>query len=1272
MMNASAAYRKPKRIAVRILATLANLFWWLLLAALVLAALFVGLGRQITQNINDYRPQIEQQLSDYLGQEIVIGSLSSRWTWLNPTIIARDLSMKSSTNSEESSGSLQSLRVGLDFLASIGRFRIVFSDFEADGLELVVNQSPRGDIEVEGAELPEPVANDLSEWVGLAGQWLSDPAIRITRVMLGLRDGSGQFRQVEIPQLDLVYRSGLFHATGRAMRPGTTQQLASFKLVGQHFFRGDFTGQFYGDINSGRLFDGLLQEYAWEGLRAEGFDVGGQVWLTFRDSMMQQASGVLETPYLQMGVGTESLAPLEDIRARFGWRRHVSDNRAEAAFDPADSLPWYTTGQFHLNDLTWRWDGETVPGFDLRFQPGAETDSLVADNLSIAPLRGLLGSLGILPDSLVRALDNYSPSGALDRLLLTLPVADPGQFLLTANLRDVSVNAVGGAPAVRGLDGELVVNPTGGVIHADTANLTFGFPSLFGGLWQVRDFQASVAWYFDSADGTDSTDSTDSPDSNAIRVYSDDIAMDYGLEARLTGAFDLKLVPGGEDVLGLHVGVENGQAEMLAAFVPVRLVNPGLYDWLTTAIEETDIVRGTYFGHGQIGSGSPPGSFVSSMFYDFENATVQYDERWPSVTEASGRVVVNQGRTRVDLASGQTGGLALQPGQVRVEPGSEGESTRVYVDAAAPVSGDALAYWLDLSPLGELVGDAADSVQVEGDFHLDLGLGFALDSDQAPDVEALVRAQSGSVVFPAADLQWTDVSGDLRYSTTSGFSKNPVTARFLGSPVSISFHEIGSGGGLNLHQIGAVDVTRLQNRLGLPEGSSSGVSGRLNYEVRLNMASATTANISVTSDLKGVTVDWPAPLGKTADVEAPLSVTVQPGPDSGIGLSVDWQQRMNLDADLRPGGVDVTINDLRLGERRFADVRVEAVRGSENWLISIASEWVRGMTSWPVEGATETGKVISVDLENLSLVRGEEQLAETEAPLEAEDPVKAFTELDFASWPAIDVRIADLQINDESAGRWFFALRPDAGKLAVENIEGQLRTLTLTGALNWRIENNEQRTGFKGTLEGESLGDIGSLFATGIPFQSDRTEIDLDLDWPGRPDQFSVDQLNGNASVRFDDGVILESNSTAQLFRVFNLLNSDTLWRRLKLNFSDLYEAGVAFDAISGKATLDNGVLTLDPELQIVGPSGAFKFSGTTNMAQESLDMSMVVVLPLTQNLPLAALLLGAGAPIGGALFVLDKVLGDPLSKLASASYDVKGSWDEPEVSLRGVFDDGD
>jgi uncharacterized protein YhdP len=1053
------------------------------------------------------------------------------------------------------------------------------------------------------------------------------------------------------------------------MRPGTTQQLASFRLVGQHFFRGDFTGQFYGDINSGRLFDGLVQEYGWQGIRAEGFDIGGQVWLTFRDGLMAQASGTLQTPYLQLGVGNESLAPLEDIRVKFGWRRKGPDNdldngsedKSAVQADTPDQLPWYATGEFHLNDLTWRWNGETVPGFDLRFQPGSQADSLVADKFPIAPVSGLLSRLQVLPSQLSTVLERYSPTGTLDRLLLHMPADDSGQFRLTANLRNVNVKALEGAPAVQGLDGSLVVNQQGGLVQADSAAMTFGFPSLFRGLWDVRNFRAGVAWRFED---------------DAIRVYSNDIAMGVGPESRLTGAFDLKMARGGEDVLSLQVGVEDGNAGMLAEFVPVHLVDQGLYNWLTTAIKEADIVQGTYFGHGQIGSDSPSGSFVSSMVYDFDNSRVQYDERWPEVTGASGRVFVHQGRTQIDLASGQTGGIELRPGQVRVEPGGEGESTMVYIDVAAPLSGDALAYWMERSPLGEMAGAASESILVEGQFYLDLGLRFALDSDQTPDVEARVRTESGSLSFAAADLQWTEVSGEVSYSTTTGFSSDPVTARFLGNPVSVWFRKSRLGDGLTLHQAGKVDVSVLQNRFGLPEGSSQGIDGRLDYEAVIELPSDKAATIRLMSDLTGVTVDWPDPLGKTAETTAPLDITVQPGREKGMELNVDWQQRMNLDIDLQPGRVEVAVNDLQVGERRFQDVRVEAVQGPENWLIRIAAEWIRGMTIWPVAG-TGTGaktedSVVNVDLEKLSLARDEDQLAETEAPLEAEDPVKAFRELDFAGWPAVNVRIANLQINDKDAGIWSFELKPVANRLDVENIEGQLKSLTLAGALSWRIENNEVRTGFKGTLKGESLADIGALVVAEIPFRSDKAVIELDLDWPGRPDQFAVDELSGNASMRFDNGVILEGSSTAQLFRVFNLLNSDTLWRRLQLDFSDLYEAGVAFDAISGKARLDNGVLAFDPELQIVGPSGAFKFSGTTNLAQETLDMNMIVVLPLTQNLPLAAVLLGAGAPIGGALFVLDKVLGDPLSKLTSATYSVRGSWDEPEVRLKGVFDDGE
>jgi uncharacterized protein YhdP len=211
----------------------------------------------------------------------------------------------------------------------------------------------------------------------------------------------------------------------------------------------------------------------------------------------------------------------------------------------------------------------------------------------------------------------------------------------------------------------------------------------------------------------------------------------------------------------------------------------------------------------------------------------------------------------------------------------------------------------------------------------------------------------------------------------------------------------------------------------------------------------------------------------------------------------------------------------------------------------------------------------------------------------------------------------------------------------------------------------------QGVLEGGGLQDLSSLLGHKTPLNNKSSVIDLNIAWPGRPDQFAAGRLNGEFSVRLGDGVILESSETAQLFRLFNLLNTDTLQRRLQFDFSDLYEAGVAFDAIYGKGRLDQGVLSWNPDLQLAGPSGALRLSGLTNLADETLDMRLVVILPLTQNLPLAAILMGASPPVGGALFVLDKLLGEPLSKLTSATYSVRGTWNNPEVKLRNIFDSG-
>lgn len=1232
---------------VRLLARLATLIWWTLLTLLVLLALYAGIGRQLTQNVDSFRDDLARELSGRLGHDVSIGELSSQWYWLDPAFTARDIQI-SHPDTGVVVANLQHLNIRLDALSSLTRLRIVFEDFQADGLELTVNQERGGDVAVRGAEIPEPVSNQLQEWLELAGNWLSDPYAKITRVNLGIRDNQGNLRHVDIPQLDLDYRRGLFHASGRAMQSGTTQQLASFALVGRHFFRGEFTGQLYLDVDSGRLFDGLIDEYQWRSLRVEGFDLGGEAWFTFRNGLLQQVTGTVRTPYLQLGVGYESLAPLEDIRARFGWRRHDTVMTDETMVE-TDA---FALGEWHLKQLQWTWDGDVVSPFSLRLAPSEGGMSVIADALPLAPTRRLAARLPILPERALRALRNYRPGGFLDQLEIFFPDGAPEDFKLSGRLRDVSVRAHGGAPGITSANGDIFLDRQKGYVRiaAGESPVSLKFPELFGSAWSFPVFEGDVAWQLDGA---------------ITRVFSDGVHMRFGEATELDGAFDLKMDREGEDNLGLRVSVKNGNAGMLADFVPVKAVDPGLYEWLTTAILQADITSGTFFGHGQIGSDAPRGSFVTSMVYEFDRASVRYDGNWPEVTGARGSVRVHNGDTLVRLEAGQTGGLEIDSGTVRVVPTAEG--TRIRVDTAANVPGEAISYWLDNSPLGEMAGNEARKLQYSGQYQLDLGIDLPLGAEQPPVVQAEISVEDGSVSYPAAGLTWGALRGNLTYHSENGFSGGPLSAEFFGEPVKIAFSKARAGNALTIRQSGTLPVPGVLTQAGLSEGAGFGLEGTVSYNAQLDVGAESTSGIRVRSSLEGLAVDWPDPLSKTAGESAPLRATIDPNATGGLRITGDWENRASFELLWKDTGFDLRLGRLYLGNQVLNDIHINALDLSDRWVITTRSERAEGRLVMP-----DGGETVKADFKVLRLVRGEGSDEQPPELLTLEEQLEAFRALDMGSWPDIDVAIADLQLNEESLGQWAFRLRPEPYRLKVNDIEGRLGSLTLLGDMTWSIVGDRETSRFSGSISGGALADLNELLNAEMPVTNKGTNIELDLDWPGRPDEFSIPELSGSVSLRLDEGVILERNNTAQLFRVFNLLNSDTLWRRLKLDFSDLYERGVAFDAISGRAQIINGLLTMDPELQIVGPSGAFKLSGTTNMASEELDMRLVVVLPLTQNLPLAALLMGAGAPIGGALFVLDKILGDPLSKLTSATYSVTGTWDEPEVDLQRVFDTGE
>ena len=92
--------------------------------------------------------------------------------------------------------------------------------------------------------------------------------------------------------------------------------------------------------------------------------------------------------------------------------------------------------------------------------------------------------------------------------------------------------------------------------------------------------------------------------------------------------------------------------------------------------------------------------------------------------------------------------------------------------------------------------------------------------------------------------------------------------------------------------------------------------------------------------------------------------------------------------------------------------------------------------------------------------------------------------------------------------------------------------------------------------------------------------------------------------------------------------------------------------------------MALVPEIE--GPATHFTLNGSVDLARRELDQRLSVTVPVSNNLPLAAVL--AGAPmVGGALFIADKLFGDAIDRVTRIHYRVQGPWTSPRIALESA-----
>ena len=991
---------------------------------------------------------------------------------------------------------------------------------------------------------------------------------------------------------------------------------------------------------------GLTRQWHFSQIKA-----GGELWLSWGAGTLQSAAVRLNAPQLTGAYAERKPVQVRNL-ALDGYFQRGADGFT-ATFDSlAMSL------------------GETRWESRLQLQQSAATEKaeelwhLQADRLDLTPLTPLLHSLAPLPEGVATAIDRLKVTGALRNVLLDYRPQNAGdrKVSFATNLDTVGFDAYRGAPAARNVSGSLSGDLGGGELRMDSKDFVLHLDPIFAKPWQYLQANARLTWKLDKQSFT------------LIAPY----LKVLGEEGRIAGDFliRLHLDHSQEDYMDLRVGLVDGDGRYTAKYLPAVL-SPALDEWLRTAIVKGAVDQGFFQYQGSLNHGAGDAARSISLFFKVHDAELAFQPGWPSVSKVSGDVFVEDSGVRIYASQGQLLDTQVKDVTVEIPHAPSGQPSHLLLDGGfAGGLGDGLKI-LQTAPIG--TAETFAGWEGEGSLQGNVKLDIPLVKGEQPKILVDFNTDKARLKLSEPALELTQLKGDLRFDSSKGLSGKNISAQAFDRPVTAQIFAEGRAGALNtrITASGRVETKKLTDWLGVTQALP--VSGVIPYQLQVILDGAD-SQLSVNSNLKGVAVNLPAPFGLAADVgrDTVFRMTLQgaerrywvdygdvanftyaapsgkvaegrgelllgdgdavlPGA-KGIRLrgslpELDvepWQELVNKYAGHDPGGsarqllsgADLKVGKLTAMGTTLDQVALQLDRKPDAWALRLDSQQAKGNVSLPDAKAAPIG--IKLDYVRLPAADPTVQADENAPdPLASVDPTRI---------PAMDIAIGQLFQGTDLIGAWSLKVRPTAKGIALSNLDMVLK---------------------------------GWGFAPSVTSQEFR--LDVDGRWPGSPAWVATKRFSGSLDASLSKGQFVEIEGSAQALRVFGLLNFNSIGRRLRLDFSDLFGKGLSYDRVKGLLVASDGVYVTREPITLTGPSSNLELNGTLDMVGDRVDAKLLVTLPVTNNLPIAALIVGAPA-VGGALFLIDKLIGDRVARFASVRYDVKGPWKEPKITFDKPF----
>ena len=1262
----------------RILAALTR--WGLGLCALglVLVALYVSVGRQLAPMVAEYRADIESKAQAAAGMPVSIGRLEGSWSGFAPVFVARDVMIGQGNAAVR----LDHVRAVPDLWRSITAREIRLSRLELDGLQLSLKEDQDGHWALQGVPVqddkpldPEQILNQMQMVSRLSVfdsqvtlQPYNQPPSTLTYVSASLKTGSQHQRldaRLTLPDGQPMALNVRSRVRASAWRDGEAQAYLSLpQSEWSQWLPKSLTGEF----------------------KLKNLKAGGEIWATWAKGNLQSAVARLNAPLLKGAYAERKPSKVENL-ALNAW------------FERDDKGFKVTLDSLAMDIASKRWESHVQLTQTASTADAEELWHVQADRLDLTPITPLLDSLAPLPEKLMTAVDHLKVTGGLRNVLLDYRPQTEGAKRLSfaANLDKVGFNAYFGAPAAGNVSGAISGDLGQGELRLNTDDFMLHLDPIFKNAWHYRHAEARLTWTLDDQGFT-----LIAP---YIKVLGDEgkIASDFLIRLH----FDHSQ----EDYMDLRVGLVDADGRYTSKYLPAVL-SPALDQWLRTAILSGTVDQSFFQYQGSISHGAPDVARVISLFFKVRNANLAFQPGWPQLTGVDGNVFVENSGVRIRASKGQLLGTQVRNVAVDVPHAATGQSSHLLVDGDFNGSLQDGMKILQEAPIG--TEQTFAGWRAEGPLQGHINLDIPLVKGQEPKVVVDFNADNALLKLPDPVLELTQLKGNFRFDYDKGLSGKNIKAVAFDKPVAAQIFAEGKPGSpvTRITANSQIPVKRLTDWLGVTQ--SLPVSGDLPYQLQLTLNGAD-SQLLINSDLQGAAIDLPAPFGKTAEQtrDTDFRMNLQ-GPERRIGVGyanlanlafaapsgkfadgrgelfigqggaivpdskglrvrgaldeldiAPWQAMVQRYAGDDPGGsakqllnsMDLQIGKLTAAGTTLDNASVQLKRSSASWALALDSKQIKGAATLP------DNKGVPADI-NLLYVRLPASDPNATVVENAPDPL---ADVDPHSIPAMNIKVTQLFQGDQLVGAWSLKVRPTPKGIALSDLDLGLKGLLLQGEGGWEGTPGAATSWYRGKLSGKNLADVLKGWGFAPTVTSQQFELNADGRWPGSPAWVGLKRYSGSLDATLKSGQFVEVEGGAQALRVFGLLNFNSIGRRLRLDFSDLLDKGLSYDRVKGLLVASDGVYVTRDPITMTGPSSNLELNGTLDMVRDRVDAKLLVTLPVTNNLPIAALIVGAPA-IGGALFLVDKLLGDRVSRFASVQYKVEGPWKDPKLTFDKPF----